>query len=289
MTPTPHRNTIIGLFDSGVGGLSVWREVIRRLPQQATIYLGDNLHCPYGLRPAEEVRRFSLGISRFLVEQGAALIVVACNTASAAGLASLRAELDVPVVGMEPAVKPAAERTRSGHIGVLATRGTVNGDLFRNTAAHYARGVTVHVQVGDGLVEQVETGQVDSPETVALLSTYLEPMLASGVDQIALGCTHYAFLTPVMRRIVPESISIIDPAAAVARRVEQVLTNRQMSKPQGMQSLSANRPAGEARFFTSGSPTTLAAMVRTLTGRVPHVESVRWDASETRVLKIEKR
>jgi glutamate racemase len=281
MTPTAHSNAIIGLFDSGVGGLSVWRDVIRRLPQQATIYLGDNLHCPYGLRPAEEVRRFSLGISRFLVDQGATLIVVACNTASAAGLASLRAELDVPVVGMEPAVKPAAERTRSGHVGVLATRGTLNGDLFRNTAAHYARGVTVHIQVGDGLVEQVETGQVDSPETASLLSRYLEPLLASGVDQIALGCTHYAFLTPVIRRIIPDGVSIIDPAAAVARRVEQVLRSQDMG-PGGVRA--AHRyAAGEARFFTSGSPTTLEAMVRALTGREPHVESVRWDARETRV------
>lgn len=263
------RAATIGLFDSGVGGLSVWREVVRRMPHQATLYLADSVHCPYGPRPPEEIRRFSLGIARFLIECGAGLVVVACNTASAVALEALRAEFDVPIVGMEPAVKPAAERTQAGHIGVLATEGTVNGDLFRNTSARYAHNATVHVQVGDGLVERVEAGQADTPETESLLRTYLQPMLDAGVDQIALGCTHYPFLLPVIRRIAPPGMSIIDPAAAVARQVERVLML------QGIQS-DETCVAGH-RFFTSGRPQVLAAMVRALTGRDPWLRKVRWE------------
>jgi glutamate racemase len=264
----------IGLFDSGIGGLSVWREVVRRMPHQATLYLADSAHCPYGPRPPEEIRCFSLGIARFLVKCGAGLIVVACNTASAVALEALRAEFDVPVVGMEPAVKPAAERTQAGHIGVLATAGTVNGDLFRNTSARYAQNVTVHVQVGDGLVERVEAGQADTPETEALLRTYLQPMLDAGVDQIALGCTHYSFLMPAIRRIVPKGVAIIDPAAAVARQVERVLMLA------GIQS-DETCVAGHS-FFTSGRPEVLAAMARTLTGRAPWVRRISWENGKLR-------
>jgi len=279
---SPRREDVaIGLFDSGLGGLSVWREVVRRMPHQATIYLADSAHCPYGPRPPEEIQRFSRSIVRFLVEQGAGLIVVACNTASAAALESLRAEFDVPIVGMEPAVKPAAERTQTGHVGVLATIGTVNGNLFRKTAARYANGLMVHVQVAEGLVEQVEAGRADAPETEALLRHYLQPMIDADVDQIALGCTHYPFLLPVIRRIVPEGVSVINPAAAVARQVERVLRLDGMpasgvlpadhySSPEG------DPQAGTSRFFTSGPPGALAQMVRALTGREPKVERVTW-------------
>jgi glutamate racemase len=264
----------IGLFDSGVGGLSVWWEVVRRMPHQATLYLADSAHCPYGPRPPEEIRRFSLGVARFLVQCGVGLIVVACNTASAVALEALRAEFDVPIVGMEPAVKPAAERTQAGHVGVLATAGTVNGDLFRNTSARYAHNVAVHVELGDGLVERVEAGQADTPETESLLRTYLQPMLDAGVDQIALGCTHYPFLMPVIRRIVPEGVSIIDPAAAVARQVERVLMLEDIQSDETC--------VARHHFFTSGRPEVLAAMVRTLSGRDPWVRRVRWENRKLR-------
>jgi glutamate racemase len=264
----------IGLFDSGVGGLSVWWEVVRRMPHQATLYLADSAHCPYGPRPPEEIRRFSLGVARFLVQCGVGLIVVACNTASAVALEALRAEFDVPIVGMEPAVKPAAERTQAGHVGVLATAGTVNGDLFRNTSARYAHNVAVHVELGDGLVERVEAGQADTPETESLLRTYLQPMLDAGVDQIALGCTHYPFLMPVIRRIVPEGVSIIDPAAAVARQVERVLMLEDIQSDETC--------VARHHFFTSGRPEVLAAMVRTLSGRDPWVRRVRWEDRKLR-------
>lgn len=261
-------DSTVGLFDSGVGGLSVWREVVRCLPHEATVYVADSVHCPYGPRSPQEIRGFAQGITRFLIERGAKLVVVACNTASASALEALRAEFDVPIVGMEPAVKPAAQQTRTGHVGVLATAGTINGDLFLRTSQRYAAGVTVHVQAGEGLVERVEAGQADTPETEALLHTYLQPMLDAGVDQIALGCTHYPLLLPVIRRIVPEGVAIIDPAAAVARQVERVL-------------MLENLAAGETcvaghRFFTSGEPEVLAALVGALAGREMRVEQVAW-------------
>jgi glutamate racemase len=245
------------------------------------VYLADGAHCPYGSRPAEEIQRYSLGIAHFLVECGASLIVVACNTASAAALEILRAEFDVPVVGMEPALKPAAQQTQTGHIGVLATRGTLNGNLFRNTMGRHANGVTVHVKIGEGLVELVEAGQTYTPETTALLRTYLQPMLDAGVDQIALGCTHYSFLMPVIRRLVPDGVSVIDPAAAVARRVEQVLMSESIEPDE--KSVSMCSFVAPSCFFTTGRPATLAAGIRALTGSESKVESVTWNLDETRI------
>lgn len=288
-TSSRGEGAVVGMFDSGLGGLSVWQELVRHTPHQRTIYLADSAHCPYGPRPSEEIQRFSRSIVRFLIEQGAELIVVACNTASAAALESLRAEFDIPIVGMEPAVKPAAERTQTGHVGVLATMGTVNGNLFRETSARYASGLTVHVQVGEGLVEQVEAGRVDTPETEALLRRYLQPMVDAGVDQIALGCTHYPLLLPVIRRIVPDEVSVIDPAAAVARQVSRVLaqqdrvatgeyTPSHCALPEG------SLQVGVSRFFTSGKPGVLAAMIRTLVGCELAVERVAWRNDELTAL-----
>jgi glutamate racemase len=262
-----HTPPTVGFFDSGVGGLSVWNAVIQRLPHLPTLYVADSAHCPYGPRPAAQIRQFARDIARFLLEQGATLVVVACNTASAAALTTLRAELPVPVVGMEPAIKPAVAQTRTGHIGVLATRGTVHGDLFRTTSARYAAGASVHVQVGEGLVECVEAGRADGPETEALLREVLHPMLGAHVDQIVLGCTHYPFLLPVIRRIVPPGVTVIDPAEAVARQVERVLRAGQPPTGAG--------PA-PARFFSSGRPDVLAGLVQSSTGRLPRVERVTW-------------
>jgi glutamate racemase len=225
-----------------------------------------------------------LGIARFLIERGAGMIVVACNTASAAGLASLRAALDVPVVGMEPAVKPAAQQTRTGHVGVLATAGTLSGDLFRNTTARHANGVAVHVQVGAGLVERVEAGQANTPETVSLLRTYLQPMLDVGVDQIVLGCTHYSFLAPAIRHIVPEWVSVVDPAGAVARRVEQVLAVKEIEPDRA--DVGGHCPAATSPFFTSGQPEMLASAIRDLAGLEPKVEGITWDVTGTRVVPL---
>lgn len=223
MPPAP-RTGLIGLFDSGVGGLSVWREVVRRLPREHTLYIADQAHVPYGSRQSAEVRAFSEGITRCLLDAGASVIVVACNTASAAALHDLRARFpDVPFVGMEPAVKPAAEHTRTGVIGVLATPATFQGDLFASLLDRYGGGVRVLTRPCPGLVAAVEAGALDGPATEALLRSHLEPMLAAGIDQLVLGCTHYPFLAPVISRIVGPGVAVLDPAPAVARQTARVL------------------------------------------------------------------
>ncbi len=238
-------NRPIGVFDSGVGGLSVWREIVRQLPHESTIYVADSAHCPYGPRPAAEIVQFSTEISRFLLAQGAKMIVVACNTASAAALKHLRATFDVPFVGMEPAVKPAAQSTRSGHIGVLATEGTFRGELFNRTTETHARGVTVHRRVAHGLVSLVEGGNFSGAEAESLLRRHLSPLMAANVDRLVLGCTHYPFLLSLMREIVGGRMTIIDPADAVAKQVQRVLTRR------------AAQADGSARhkFFSTGADT----------------------------------
>lgn len=271
--------TTIGYFDSGVGGVSVWRAVCRRLPDCPTLYVADNANCPYGPRPAGQVRRYSAAITRFLLAQGAGLVVVACNTASAAALQWLRTRFETPFVGMEPAVKPAAQATRTGHVGVLATRGTVDGDLFRNTSARYANGVAVHVQVGDGLVECVETGQANTAETEQMLRRYVDPMLQAGVDRIVLGCTHYAFLLPTLQRILPATVTVVDAAEAVARQVERRLAEMPPSSPHASGAGPAQadaRTAADHRFFTTGSPGVLATLLRAELGREPHIERLAW-------------
>ncbi len=241
----------IGFFDSGIGGLSIWREVVQRLPQQTTVYLADNAYCPYGSRSTEQVQARAVAITHFLLQQHCRLIVVACNTASAAALALLRSRFDVPFVGIEPAIKPAAQATRTGHVGVLATLGTIQGPLFQNTSRRYAHGVQLHLQIGHGLVEQVEAGQLHHPVTEQLLRQYLEPMLAAGVDQIVLGCTHYPFLLPLMRQLVNGQAHIIDPAPAVARQVQSLLPAEGIQLPPRV-----DRPAHQ--FYTTGPARTFA-------------------------------
>jgi len=194
---------LIGIFDSGVGGLSVWREIARQLPLEDTLYLADQAHVPYGSRSLNEVREHSEGITRFLLGWGAKIIVVACNTASAAALHHLRRTFpDVPFVGMEPAVKPAVERTRTGVVGVIATQATFQGELFASLLERYAGDVGVLIQACQGLVEAVEAGALDTPETEALLRHYLTPLIEAGADQLVLGCTHYPFLRPLIERVV---------------------------------------------------------------------------------------
>ena len=244
----------IGLFDSGLGGLSIWRALVNHLPQEAMHYLADSAYCPYGARPAAEIIRRARTITYFLLDHGCKLIVVACNTASAAALETLRTEFDVPIVGLEPAVKPAAHATRTGHIGVLATAGTVHGDLFRNTSQRYANGIQVHVQIAEGLVEQIETGHLDSPVTQQLLYQYLTPMLTAGVDQIVLGCTHYPLLMPLIQHIVGGQAEIIEPAQAVARQVERILTLKNILHPAALTGPNGQLP--HHTFYTTGQPRT---------------------------------
>lgn len=214
----------IGIFDSGLGGLSVLTTVHMRLPRTDLVYVADTAHVPYGPRTLQEVRDFSFGITRFLIEQGAQIVVVACNTASAAALHELRAAYPaIPFVGMEPAVKPAAEQSHTGVVAVLATQATFQGALFASVVERFAQGVEVIPQVCPGLVEQIEAGELESPRTEAMLRTWVEPLLARNIDALVLGCTHYPFVRPLLERICGPTVRVIDPSAAVARQVERVL------------------------------------------------------------------
>ncbi len=264
---------MIGVFDSGVGGLSVWREIVRELPGVPTLYVADQAHVPYGPRPLEEVRRFAEGITRFLLAQGATVVVLACNTASAAALHHLRALFpQVPFVGMEPAVKPAVQRTRNGRVGVIATPATFQGELFASLLTRFGRDARVLPQVCPGLVEAVEAGALEAPETEALLRSCLAPLLAAGIDELVLGCTHYPFLRPLMERIVGPGVEIIDPAPAVARQVRRVLEHRRA----GSQPVA---PAGHT-FCTTGDPAQFAGALERLVGIRVKVRPLRWEGDE---------
>ncbi len=219
----------IGVFDSGMGGLSVWREIRRLLPHESIIYYGDGANCPYGEKPAEQVVGFIDKAVDTLLDRGAKLIVLACNTATMTAVAHLRATRDVPFVGMEPAVKPAAASTRSGTIGVLATRTTIGSEWFARLRDRYSDKARIVSSVGEGFVEAVEAGQTDTPQTGELVRRAVAPFIAAGVDRIVLGCTHYPFLAVRIREAVGPEVEIIDPAPAVARRVASLLAAGDMA------------------------------------------------------------
>jgi glutamate racemase len=209
----------------------VWHEVTQLLPHEHTVYYADTAFCPYGTRPAAEIIARADAITRFLLAQHAKLIVVACNTATAAAITHLRRTFAVPFVGMEPAVKPAALHSKSGVVGVLATRGTFSGHLYHHTLARFAAHVRIIEQPGDGLVECVEAGDLNSPAVYRLLEKYLRPMLRAGADHIVLGCTHYPFLIPAIEKIVGTQVRLVNPAPAVARQVKTLLTRHALRNP----------------------------------------------------------
>lgn len=245
--------TSIGLFDSGVGGLSILRAVARALPEHDLVYFADQKNCPYGQRSPQEIRALSARIAKFLIEQNCRVVIVACNTASAAALYFLRETFpDVSFVGMEPAVKPAARATRSGKIAALATRGTLEGELFGNTRAKFAREIQVSAVYPTDWVERVERGDIDSPETFSSVRDVIEPLLDAGVDEIALGCTHYPFLAPLIEKIAQGRATILDPSDAVARQTTRVAHKLALEKS----------PDATQTFYTSGD---LASFRRVLT------------------------
>lgn len=223
-------NAPIGVFDSGLGGLSVWRAIRRALPSESLVYLGDGKNCPYGSRPRAEIERLADDAVGYLVAQGCKMVVVACNTATAAAIDFLRAKYaPMPIVGMEPAVKPACQHTCSGVVGVLATERSLDGELFLRTVAKYGRDVEIITAPGRGFVELVEASREGTPEAEACVRAAVGEMLARGADQIVLGCTHYPFLTPVLARIVAGcGVTIVDPSSAVARRVVQLLDQAEL-------------------------------------------------------------
>ncbi|WP_435624746.1 glutamate racemase [Flagellimonas sp.] len=213
----------VGIFDSGVGGTSIWKEIRKKLPFEDTVYLADSKNAPYGTKPESEILRLSIKNTELLLAQGCKLIVVACNTATTNAITHLRENYDVPFIGIEPAIKPAALHTKTKKVGVLATKGTLASSLFGNTSKLHAEGITVMEQEGSGLVELIEAGKAQSEETETLLKTYLEPMLAANMDSLVLGCTHYPYLIPSLKKILPLEIQIIDSGEAVARQTEAIL------------------------------------------------------------------
>lgn len=279
----------IGVFDSGVGGLTVWREIVRQLPRERTVYVADQAHVPYGCRSLGKVRKFAEGIARFLLDQGVRIVVIASNTASAAALYHLRQMFpDMSFVGMEPALKPAIERTCTGAVGVIATPATFQGDLFANLVKRYTENVSVLSQACPGLVEAVEAGAIDCNETEALLEKYLAPMIGAEVDQLVLGCTHYPFLRPVIQRLVGPGTEVIDPAPSVARQVAQVLTTRQETKtPSSIGSTPCNRDDVDHIFYTSGDVTAFTQLIKQLVSPSlidpPDVRSIVWMADRLEI------
>ncbi len=265
----------IGVFDSGVGGLSVLRALRAHLPNEHFIYIADQAHVPYGSRSLAEVRRFAEGITRFLLARDAKAVVVACNTASAAALHALRETFPkIPFVGMEPAVKPAAETTQSGVVGVLATPATFQGALYASVVERFARDTRLLEATCEGLVQCIEAGDLHGAAPRRILESALRPMLAEGMDTVVLGCTHYPFVIPLIEDIVGPGVRVIDPAPAIARQTRRVLEARR--------SRNAPQAAGGVIYYTTGDPTEAAVVMARLLGEAVTVRALGWEGDTLR-------
>ncbi len=229
---------MIGIFDSGIGGLSVFREIRKVLPDEKYTYWSDNAHCPYGEKTGEYIINRARAITGRLISEGADIIVVACNTATAAAIATLRNEYEIKFIGMEPAIKPAALSTRTGVVGVLATAGTLKADKYLNTKGKYAEGIRITEHIGQGYVELVESGKTTGEEAENIVRTSLKPLLDEGADRIVLGCTHYPFLMETIKKVADElypgrDIGIIDPSPAVAKHLLDVMNEENLIRKEG--------------------------------------------------------
>lgn len=266
----------IGVFDSGVGGLSVLRAIRQQLPNESVLYFGDQGHVPYGSRPPQEIREFSCAITRFLMAMGSKMIVVACNTASAVALYYLRQTFpDTPFVGMEPAIKPAVEKTRTGVVGVLATPTTFQGVLYASVVERFAENVTLLQSTCPGLVQQIEHGALATKKTRAILESALQPMIDRGIDTVVLGCTHYPFVIPLIQRIVGPDVNVIDPAPAVARQVTRILESH------GIRAgwTKSQMPL----LFTSGNLSSFKSSLPKLFDEAGKVQKVLWKRNDINI------
>jgi glutamate racemase len=250
----------IGVFDSGVGGLSVLHHIRQMLPDERLIYVADSGHVPYGDKSPSYIEQRSHKLTGFLLGQGADAIVIACNTATAAAVASLRSQFSIPIVGMEPAVKPAVAATKSGVVGVLATIGTLESARFAALLERYGEEVEIITQGCPGLVEQVEQDELNSARTRELVERFTAPLLARGADTLILGCTHYPFLAPLIRDVVGDNIVLVDTGAAVARQLQRRIQSERpvCTEPSGINA--------RAQFFTSGDPVQSSRIVSALWG-----------------------
>ena len=263
------RTAPIALFDSGVGGLSVLRHIRAQLPHESVVYVADQAHVPYGPRPMAEIVQLSRAITRFLLSQQAKIVVIPCNTASAAALHDLRKQFpQMKFVGMEPAVKPAAQQTQSGKVGVLATMQTLSSERYASLMHRFAGHVNVLDNPCVGLVDLIEAGAVNEPDTKHLLQSCLQPMLAAGVDTVVLGCTHYPCVSPLIAEIVGTAVTIIDPAPAVARQTVRVLTQMQLLAPPDA--------VPTVRMVTTGEAKRFSRQLKQLIGYEGAVETAVW-------------
>jgi glutamate racemase len=269
MMPQDQNNDPIGIFDSGVGGLSILREIHQRLPAENLLYVADQIHVPYGTRSLEEVQSFAYGITHFLLNKRAKLIVIACNTASAAALQHLRGVFnEIPFVGMEPAVKPAAQQTQTQCVGVLATQATFQGELYASLLERYAQNVKFFENTCPGLVMQIEKGELDSVETRRILESAIHPMLKAGADTIVLGCTHYPFVIPLIIEIAGSGVNVVDPSPAIALQTERVLSERDL--------LNTDTKPGLVTLFTTGPCESLQFLLPRLIGEPADVQPLSW-------------
>ena len=269
----------IGIFDSGVGGLSVLREIRNHIPDFPIIYFADQVHVPYGPRELDEVYSLSKVITQFLLSLGAGIIVVACNTASAAALYPLREEFpDIPFVGMEPAIKPAAEKTHTGSVGVLATPATFQGKLYNSVVERFARNVKIYQNTCSGLVQEIEKGNFSGIETRNILQNALYPMLENKIDSVVLGCTHYPFVIPLIKKIVGSDVTVIDPAPAVAKQTLRILSKVDDS--------GTTRNKNYTILLTSGSIIEFQNFIKLIKIEHDEIHHVKWslDRSEINIV-----
>lgn len=243
----------IGLFDSGVGGLSIWKDLVKLLPLEDTIYLADSKNAPYGQKSKEEIIALSFKNTDLLIEMGCKIIIVACNTATTNAIKELRANYTIPFIGIEPAIKPAVNNSTTKVIGILATQGTLTSELFANRVAEY-KNTKIIEQVGLGLVNLIEGGDIESREMTFLLKSYLEPMIAQNIDYLVLGCTHYPFLINQIKKIIPSTVTIIDSGDAVARQTQKLLKDLNGLK---------SKDSGNAQFFSNADITVMTQLVGT--------------------------
>ncbi|RLD30290.1 MAG: glutamate racemase [Bacteroidetes bacterium] len=243
----------IGIFDSGVGGTSIWKEIHTLLPNENTIYLADSKHAPYGNKSKERIIELSIKNTELLLEKDCKLIVVACNTATTNAIKTLRETYPIPFIGIEPAIKPAAFRTQTKTVGILATKGTLSSELFHKTTNLFANNITVVEQIGEGIVPLIESGKAQSDEMKSLLKIYLKPMLDANIDYLVLGCTHYPYLIPLLVEMLPKHIKIIDSGEAVALQTKAVLKQYNMLNLQ----VSKNK----SQFYSNENPKVMSSLL----------------------------
>lgn len=239
----------IGIFDSGVGGTSIFKEIHQLLPNESIIYLADSFNAPYGDKSSEEIKSLSQKNTGFLISMNCKLIVVACNTATTNAISYLRSQFEMPFIGIEPAIKPAALQTTTGSIGILATKGTLASDLFHKTTNLYSNNIKVFEQTGTGIVELIESGKLYSEDMRNLLKTYLQPMILANIDHLVLGCTHYPYLIPLLKELLPDHVKIIDSGEAVAKQTKNILIQNQL--------LNLTNDQPNIKFFTNAKPDVL--------------------------------